>query len=375
MIELGNPQRALAHHLMEIPGGFAWWYADLVNEHGDGIVLIWSFGLPFLPGIAAADRKGNPLQTKTRPSVNVCVYRRWKPEFYLLQEYETNEAQWEPGTEDVRIGDCHFSSKVVDGKRRLDVTLNCPLPGTTDRLTGTISGQALSTGIASPDSHDAGHHEWTPLFGPGHLHAELSVGKEHHFSISGRGYHDRNGGNKALHNLGIKHWFWGRGPDGDTDKIYYLLWPEGGGAPRAWGLEIDNTGEVTRVPLTITRHGSWFTRYGRWLWKSLTLEKDGQPWLKVKRRSIVDNGPFYVRMLTEHIAPRGDVSFGTAEAVYPHMVDRGPIQFFVQMCTHHVSKPSPAIVAWFNGLSTGRLERFQLAQQSSTLLTARQDLS
>ena len=126
-----------------------------------------------------------------------------KLEFYLLQEYDTNQAHWEAGTEDVRIGDCHFSSRVVNGKRCLNVSLDCPLPGTSDRLTGTITGEALSTKIATPDSHEAGHHEWTPLLGPGTLQAELRVGSQAHFSFSGRGYHDRNGGNKALHNLGI----------------------------------------------------------------------------------------------------------------------------------------------------------------------------
>ena len=29
--------------------GFAWWYLDVVDAEGTGLVLIWSFGLPFLP--------------------------------------------------------------------------------------------------------------------------------------------------------------------------------------------------------------------------------------------------------------------------------------------------------------------------------------
>ena len=53
MLSLTSPDTPLDRTLLDVAGGFAWWYLDLVDERGDGLVLIWSFGLPFLPGYAA----------------------------------------------------------------------------------------------------------------------------------------------------------------------------------------------------------------------------------------------------------------------------------------------------------------------------------
>ena len=40
--------------LLDVPGGFLWCYLDLVDATGDGLVLVVSFGLPFLPGGSSA---------------------------------------------------------------------------------------------------------------------------------------------------------------------------------------------------------------------------------------------------------------------------------------------------------------------------------
>ena len=59
---------------MRSPGGFTWFYVDIVDDQGQGATLIWSWGLPFLPGYAAASRAGRPQLPIERPSVNLVVY-------------------------------------------------------------------------------------------------------------------------------------------------------------------------------------------------------------------------------------------------------------------------------------------------------------
>ena len=50
MIAVGPSDVPFAPAMLETPGSLVWWYVDLVDDHGNGAVCIWSFGLPFLPG-------------------------------------------------------------------------------------------------------------------------------------------------------------------------------------------------------------------------------------------------------------------------------------------------------------------------------------
>ena len=75
MISLRFDPRFPAPEALTAPGGFVWWYLDLTDGAGNGVVLIWSFGLPFLPGYADAARKGQGQSPASRPSLNVAVYK------------------------------------------------------------------------------------------------------------------------------------------------------------------------------------------------------------------------------------------------------------------------------------------------------------
>jgi len=58
LVRVTSADRPLDRRLLEAPGGFAWWYLDALDARGDGLVVIWSFGLPFLPGYRSASRRG-----------------------------------------------------------------------------------------------------------------------------------------------------------------------------------------------------------------------------------------------------------------------------------------------------------------------------
>ena len=74
LITLSSADRPPAPAVLHAPRGFTWFYVDLVDNRGRGATLIWSWGLPFLPGYAQASRAGRPELPVNRPSVNVVVY-------------------------------------------------------------------------------------------------------------------------------------------------------------------------------------------------------------------------------------------------------------------------------------------------------------
>ena len=64
--EAANPRPAR-------PGAFDWWYADARDDAGDGLVVIFASRLPFLDAEESA--------------VNLCLYRRGRPAFWLLEHW------------------------------------------------------------------------------------------------------------------------------------------------------------------------------------------------------------------------------------------------------------------------------------------------
>jgi hypothetical protein len=358
MIEMGSTSREMDPSLLRAPGGFAWWYADLVDPRGDGLVLIWSYGLPFLPGYAASARRGAPQLPADRPSVNLVAYSRGVPTVYLFQEYAAADAYWSdpPGLQ--RIGGCRFSWKVAGGRCTLDAELDCPVPGSAERLTGTVSirGVARSPG---PDGAGAdAAHLWTPLTGPAEGTAVLRVGGREVARVSGRAYHDRNGGSVPLHALGIERWMWGRFPLEGREMVYYLLWPRGGGAPECLGVAVDARGRTEEVSGLEVELGAERRSYAGLRWpERIVLRARGEPWLEVRHRALADVGPFYLRLLSQGTTAAGESAVGWGELCVPDRVDLPIHRPFVRMRVHRVGEANSVWLPLFAGPRERRVER------------------
>ena len=354
MIEMGNPTDAVDPAVLDAPGGFAWWYADVITPEGDGLVLIWSYGLPFLPGYADSARRGYPERPLSRPSVNIAVYRAGKEVAYLLQEYPETPF----GATDAQvIGGCRFERQMDGGRCRLDVTLDCPVPGTRDRLMGTVRVEGavpiLDTGIGL----STGAHLWTPLAAPATASVSLDVGADPVVRIAGRAYHDCNTGLHALHDLGIERWMWGRFPFADGERIYYLLWPSDGGEARCLGLTVGRDGSMREAPgLTAELFGEQRTRFGLRHPGRIRLQ-DGGLWLDVHHRATVDSGPFYLRFQSEAVLPGGERVLGWGELCEPARVDLRRFRSLVRMRVHQTAAPNSLWLPLFSGPRQDRLAR------------------
>jgi len=348
LLQLAPPTRRLSPVLRDARGGFAWWYADLVNDAGDGMVLIAAHGLPFLPGYASAHRRDNAPRAGDRPSLNLAVYRGGRRAFYLLHEFAPDEVTWEddPAADRSvwRFGETTLTREIQDGQVALDIDINTPLPRD-DRAVGQlrIHGPLRKPATDEPrptsepgDDLAAWHHDWTPITTATQGSGWLEAGGER-FAMSGRAYHDRNGSAEPLHALGIRYWLWGRAPlPNGSERIWYLVWPRGSGGaePVAIGLEIGPDGSTRRWErLPIERRGGRRGWAGLRVPREVRLGENGE-WLRIVHDRLVDDGPFYQRWLVQADAG-GQAVTGIAEAVAPDRVDRWWHRPLVRMAVQH----------------------------------------
>ena len=218
------------------PGGFVWWYLDIRDSNGNGAVLIWAFGLPFLPKYASQSRLGKGPKPIERPSLNVSIYKEGKLDFYLLQEYDpadcdATEHHW-------RFHNSLILFEQVSERGILKIDLNCTIPNTSETLTGHISFEGPlrkgSFGQSDPT------HQWTPIVVTAEGSVDLNCG-DSAYRFTGRGYHDRNAGTHPLHELDIDTWWWGRLAFEQREVIFYALFPKSTPTHFTWHSKSTNT--------------------------------------------------------------------------------------------------------------------------------------
>ena len=358
MIDLGDTRAPVPADVLRAPGGFAWWYADLMTPGGDGAVLIWSYGLPFLPGYASAARRGAGELPVSRPSINLVVYRGGAPSFYLLQEHAPGAL--DEGRPDAvqEIGGCRFE-RSFDGEHcTLGADLDLALPGTRERVTGSLRLRGIARRPSGSPPPAGAPHLWTPMTCPATGEARLSVGGRPLADLAGRAYHDRNHGRLPLHELGIARWMWGRVPLARRERIYYLLWPaEAERRPVFLGVEIGEDGETEEVELE-AEVGRERRGFGGLLRpERIVLRAGGRPWLTVEHARTADAGPFYLRLLSRGTTGEGETALGWSELCVPGRVDLPLHRPLVRMRVHRAQGPNSRWLPLFTGPREGRAGR------------------
>lgn len=354
---------------LDSPGGFLWWYVDLRDADGNGAVLIWSFGLPFLPGLASAERAGHPVRPGDAPSLNVVLYRDGRPDFYVLRRFHADEATWSPrdasGVEAWRFGDSHMRSERKGGLRRVCIALDLNIPVSRRRLCGevTLEGPEATLGAGAPPLPDAGvpGHHWAPLVPCGHGEGTLRLegdGSPVSLPLRGDAYHDRNASPRALHRLGIAHWIWGRARTKDGARIHYLVWPEDGSEPLLLGVDVNADGSMqVRRDLDVSLRGGRRTLFGMTWWPEIAIRAGGQPWLDVQHGARVDDGPFYLRFAMRTRDARGLPGEGWGELVRPARIDLPQHRPLVRMAVDHGAEGNSVWLPLFSGPRKGRIRR------------------
>lgn len=356
MISLNAELHRDLHEIMQSPGGFCWWYLDLVDAAGDGMVLVWSFGLPFLPDARLRPR---PLE---RPALSVAVYKAGRADFYLLQQLDPADVLMTGGGSEAgwRFGDSTIALENDAGTQRVRARLDMPVPATRARLVGEVEAHGRRCRLPDGPPGDA-RHGWSPLMTAARGAARLAWGDTARDTIAldGRSYCDSNASTVALDELGIGDWLWGRVGLGARELVYYVVRAEEDGTPAtSMVLLVERSGEtrlVADAELTgyERRRGLYGLSYDRRL-HVRTADLD----VHVTTRSLVDDGPFYLRSLIRARCEKsGESGHGVAERVVPKLVDVPWQRPFVRMRRHVVGGDNSIWLPLFSGKKSGRLGR------------------
>lgn len=326
-------------------GGFAWWYADLLDAHGNGLVLIPSWGLPFLPGYADAARRGCAPPARQRPSLAISLYEAGRPAYYLLQELQPGEASRQGHV--LQFADSTLSF----GNGSLHAALDLDAPGGRLRGTVVVRGTPRAPLALSPVQH--ADHEWCPMSGPARGSWDLQLG-DTRLQGTGSAYLDRNAGRASLEQLGLRSWTWARAQLPDRLRIGYASWLVDGSSE---AVIVDVLGDGTTIaePARIepgpTRHNLW----GLAWWPALALSSETRR-VQIEVAHRPDDGPFYQRSLSTVHTELGS-THGVSEVCHAQRIDRAWQRPLVRMCLHRPSGHNSIWLPLFAGPRSGRLAR------------------
>ena len=356
MIEIDALDEAYWEHALSRPGGFGWWYVDLVDERGDGMVLIWSLGLPFLAGSRRA------LPPRERPSLNVVIYREGAADCYLLQQYEADQVGELQPNGSATLGRSRVRATESQGLVRLVFDLDEAVPGSSERLQGRVelSGPAaqlspLGKAVLGSPSKRVIDHLWTPRVIHGRGQARLRCGSTT-WEIEGSAYFDGNVSSRPLPDQGIASWRWGRVCLGANTLVIYEIASANSSANQTLVLRATSDGKLS-IYRDIPVHwgGTRKGHFGMSSPRTLRFSVGGSD-VTCCMESLVDDGPFYQRS-SFRAEGLGSSGWGWFEVVRPASIDIGWQRPFVRMRTHHVGQQNSIWLPLFSGSRRGRTSR------------------
>lgn len=335
-----SPVSALDRALIDVDEGHALWRANVLDESGNGVALTWGFGHPLASPLAQG-----PLAACA--SFSVLVFAQGAPSFWLHQLYPASEGRWhEPA------GRWQFGSTQIEAFRDLKaqvviVRVDCALPGTRDRLSGIVEMGGVPRRVEKgTQDMPASTSDWSPLMGFGEGRAILQAGRNNHFHLQGRAYHERFGSSESL----FEHaQFTGSGhlPFADRDLSFrFALDATGHG--EAVGLEVDTEGRSKSL-LSLRAQASGLPGNV----ESLTLWQGDEKWLEAKTEHLI-----HERGSERHLLMRGRASMalpalGLVEWQNQHVDARAQARKFV----HHMATRSSLRTRLESGPSRNRWQR------------------
>lgn len=348
MLTIAQPHPVQTIDATQTSGGFLWWYADLETPAGDGLVVIWSLGLPFLPG----SREYQP--AFRRPAVSVAHYVKGQQQLYLLQDYPSHNANIAPFTGCARIGKSTYEFLSEDSNVVLQIDLDEPIPNSQERLRGKIRITGPTTGL-EPNTGTDTAHIWAPKTAHADGNATIIYDDKVHV-MRGSAYVDSNISSTPLPSQGIQSWQWGRITFPQYTVVYYEVTGVDGARQRylhrqTRGLPLERLSG--RLDFAEFERGT----FGLATPRSVLI---GASALTVLGKTVhlLEDGPFYARGLVRATDSNGQEGAGFCETVAPSKIDRPWQRPFVRMRTHRVGGSNSFFLPLFSGPRSDRAKRF-----------------
>jgi carotenoid 1,2-hydratase len=320
--------------------GFAWWYADIVGEPGEAVVLLWARRLPFIPPRAGGDA---PL------AVALAVYRDGREHFYALQTAGEQAAR--STDSELRIGNSRFRVDERGGHVSLRADLDLVLPAS-GRVRGVVEIDGARARLATGEARCL---DWLPVtaMAAGRAALEWQGGS---CELSGRGYFDGNAGDAPLTELGIVDWRWGRIAMPSREVVYFQLSSEGGAAqPVVLTVAADGEAHLqagATVDFADAAPGWFGLRRG-----ASVMVKTPADAISISLDDRVEDGFFYQRYLVSARSESGEVGNGVAERVVPGRLAAAWHRPLVRMRIDHHDVPPSRWFPLFSGAREGRWAR------------------
>ena len=312
-------------------------------------------GCLFLPGLASEARNGRAQAPGGRPSWTLAVFEGGREAFYLLSEYAPSECSWDPEARTWNFGGTTITHVEHEGTVALTVNFDARAPGFPGHLTGSLSLQGALR--KSPSQQDrAPDHSWEPIcLGGARGSLNITCG-DYEASIDGRIYYDRNAGDRPLHELGIRDWFWGRFPMSDHELVVYLLNGDDG-HDENYVLRIQPDGQLTQVGDAVTSYQRYATTfYGSRYPTQITVTHEEHDPIAITLQAPMDDSPFYRRFVARCHADGRDIP-GVFEHVLPHAIDPSWMRPLVHMRIHQTQNANSMWLPLFSGPKRGRWGR------------------
>ena len=267
------------------PGAHEWWYFDATDPaSGSAIVIIFFRGIPF----SGRRQKHRDLPADRFPAVAFSLYGPERTEQYFVNLHDS--VRIDPDRMGITVG--NNRARYEGGAYRITID---------DEL---LDGRPMRAEFRFEPEHAVASHR-NPLSGGEPPHSWVLAAPRCHVSsslpFSGTGYHDHNIGNRSLQDQ-FRHWRWGRAHFTDETFVFY---------------EADGQSTFAhRVVDEQTARNLYGVRYAR----AFRVETDRGAY-RVEQSRIVDNGPFYLRMLSRFTSPAGETVTGFSEVLRPRALN------------------------------------------------------
>jgi len=357
MMNLGISRDAFGSEVLERAGGFVWWYFDLIDQNGNGFVLIWSFGLPFLP---RQTRSVSEIKPKERPSICLSVYKNYRQFYYLFQEYPADTATCDSDCHAVQIGNSFFRSEMSETVMSLSSQIETPIPGSPHLLVGEVRAQGAPLRGIEDGASDS-KHKWCPVFMNTQGSVRLEISGQTVIDLQGRAYYDSNLSLLPLQELGIDSWRWLRIAFPTRELVFYDLDPKDTSQhSEQIVLSVDSTGHASLCDLTSFQWTKpWFSIYGLTYSRELVLTLGESERIRLNFHPPVDDGPFYLRFLVDAVCETTkERGHGIGELVKPDRIHIAPLQPFVRMRVQKIDGSNSFLLPLFTGANGDRVKRF-----------------